>query len=81
MIISEQKNRRKDLLMNAHTRVLMDWRKHAMACGGQYNPIDNNYPGTEIPLTEINEELNTREHIPNKQEAKLIRQNKAKLKK
>lgn len=35
---------------------------------------------TWLSINDIKNELNTREHIPNKQEAKLIRQQKAKAK-
>lgn len=65
-------------LPKLHTRVLMQYRDRCHKLGGSYDPTDNN--GKCIPLADILSELNTREHIPNKQEAKIIRQTKAKQK-
>lgn len=58
------------------TQRLMNWRDKCYACGGQYDPV---YGGTgpSIPLQAILNELDKREHVPNKQEAKAIRQEKA----
>ena len=64
---------RKQHLQETHTRILLEYLSHARKCGGWFSPFDNNVGFT---TTEIKEELSTREHIPNKQEAKLIRQQK-----
>lgn len=62
-------------LTKIHTKVLLDWLNHARKCGGSYSPS-----GTYVDVFSIDElkaELATREHIPNKEEAKKIRQQKA----
>lgn len=58
-----------------HTRQLLDYLKHARACGGWYSPWDGS---TGYTIEELKAELATREHVPNKAEAKRIRQDKAK---
>lgn len=62
-------------LKKTPTRQLLQLLNTARACGGSF--IDC----YEITVKQIKDELSTREHIPNKQEAKLIRQHKAKFKK
>ena len=66
-------------LKNIPTRLLLKWRDRCYACGGGYDPTENN--NNVIPLERIKEELAKREHIPNKKEAKRIRQLKAKARK
>ena len=64
-------------LASLRTRKLLRYRDKALACGGiGYDPTCNH--GDIIPIELIYEELNKREHVPNKKEAKIIRQNKAK---
>ncbi len=65
-------------LKNLSTRLLMKYREKAYACGSGYDPTEN--CGRIIPIEKILAELNTREHIPNKIEARKIRQEKAKVK-
>lgn len=69
------------------TKKLMAWRDKCYKChlGGRtndytlgYDPTNNH--GPEIALCDILIELANREHIPNKQEAKDIRREKAKKK-
>lgn len=61
------------------TRQLLGYRDKALACGGiGYDPTCND--GNIIPIKLIYEELNKREHVPNKKEARIIRRNKAKSK-
>lgn len=67
-----------DYIKAAHTRQLMSWRDHSYACGGHFNPIGNGIGNFEYTTEEILAELNTRDHVPNKKEAKTIRQQKAK---
>ncbi len=66
-------------LKKVHTKTLMKWRARAYRNDGMYNPAEDD--GPSIPLRAMLEELNTRPHVPNKQEAKIIRQQKAKQKK
>ena len=66
-------------LQDISTKVLLNYLEHARACGGDgYNIGDNHEPSMFISIAEIKQELVTREHVPNKQEAKVIRQTKAK---
>lgn len=66
------------LLKTAHTRKLLGWLRRARACGnGSYSPCDQ-APGTFISIEALKAELATREHIPNKAEAKAKRQAAAK---
>lgn len=65
---------RKQYLQETHTRLLLEYLSHSRSkCVGWFSPFDNSVGFT---TTEIKEELSTREHIPNKREAKLIRQQK-----
>ncbi|PHS22208.1 MAG: hypothetical protein COA84_13645 [Robiginitomaculum sp.] len=67
-----------EYLKAAHTRMLLIWRNKSYACGGYYNPLGNHCCDMEFTTEQILTELNTREHVPTKVEAKIIRQNKAK---
>lgn len=80
-------------LKTQHTRVLMQMRVSAYRCGGYnykydramtdeevfYDPFDShtNY----VSLAQIKAELATREHVPNKKEARVLRQQRAKRRK
>jgi hypothetical protein len=66
-------------IKEAHTKILLTWLKKARACGGAYDIFDNN-SGINFTIEELKEELSKREHVPNKTEAKIIRQQKAKQK-
>ncbi len=66
-------------LKELHTRQLMYYLKHSRACGNWYSPCCSE-SSFGFTFDEIKEELNTREHIPNKREARKIRQEKAKRK-
>ncbi len=59
-------------LKKIHTKTLLKWQKKARTCGGSYDPTGNHE--TAITIDDIKAELDTREHIPNKKEAKHIRQ-------
>jgi hypothetical protein len=62
-------------LNSLDTRELLMYLKYARKFGGRYSPwCHDEYYSTD----EIKDELATREHIPNKQEAKKIRQERAK---
>ena len=66
-------------LKGLHTRQLMALRDECFRYG--HNGCWINSANTKwVELEEVNNELNTREHIPNKAEAKTIRQQKAKAK-
>jgi hypothetical protein len=74
-----------DDLTTVPTRQLMAWREGCYRCAGGrttdynhgYDPNgDDNNP---IPLCEILIELANREHVPNKQESKALRQQKARI--
>lgn len=69
----------KAFLKSLHTKQLMQLRKEAYQYGHDVVFVNEQ---RDMPLTveEINEELNTREHVPNKQEAKALRQQAAKEK-
>jgi len=77
-IIAESKRSmaRSDLLKGKHTKVLLKWLASARACGGVFE-----WHGHEIPIEQLKEELAKREHVPNKAEAKILRQALAKKKK
>ena len=71
-----------EYLKSIDTRQLMSWRERAYACGGYYTPFDHKSNSAMIfSIEDIKAELGTREHIPNKQEAKALRQQKAKERK
>lgn len=71
-------------LKTLHTKELLDLLQSARECNGAYNPFyDDGYAleGSKwYTIDEIKSELSTREHIPNKAEAKRIRQEKHKQK-
>ena len=56
----------------APTRQLMEWLRMARACGGWWSPCDS-HSGYGYKFDDIKAELDTREHIPNKKEARAIR--------
>jgi hypothetical protein len=65
-------------LTTIHTRKLLQWLEKARKCGqGGYDPF-NNGNGYCFSIELLKNELSEREHIPNKQEAKKIRQQKTK---
>ena len=64
-------------LRGLHTRELLSMRDYCYKMGGQFSPFDN---GVKFSLGEVKKELETREHVPNKKEARQIRQEKAKRK-
>ncbi len=67
-------------LKNLHTSVLLGYLATARACGcGGVDPTGN--CNEHITIDEIKKELATREHLPNKVEAKKLRQDKAKASK
>lgn len=60
-------------LVDQHTKVLLQWLSRARATGGTFSPNDCD----NFDADDIKKELSTREHVPNRQEAKKIRQEKA----
>lgn len=67
-------------LTKIHTKQLMAWRAKAYKMLGKvYDPY-NKGCGPFLKLEDILKELEKRPHVPNKKEARAIRQNKAKLK-
>lgn len=66
-------------LNSQHTKQLLSLLNKARKCGGSFDPFDGGqvFYSTE----EIKKLLETREHVPNKKEAREIRQSKAKNKK
>ena len=70
-----------EYLRSIETRQLMSWRERAYACGGYYTPFNHHSNSAMLfSIEDLKAELATREHIPNKKEAKVIRQTKAKEK-
>jgi hypothetical protein len=77
-------------LSTRHTRVLMKMRESVYRCGGYnyyeyggfkdeetfYDPLGDGR--NFVSLAQIKAELATREHVPNKKEARKIRQERAK---
>ena len=57
------------------TRQLKQILDSARACGGSYQPYDY---GPAYEFSDIKAEMDTREHIPNKKEAKALRREAAK---
>lgn len=74
-----------EYLQSCHTRQLLQMRNnvHRLEASYRYNLAARLHVTTALSVTgaEIKRELDTREHIPNKAEAKLIRQQQAKEKK
>jgi len=64
-----------EYLQNLSTKELLSLLQSARACGGSYCLSSND--STDFTTDEIKSELLTREHVPNKPEAKAIRQQKA----
>lgn len=66
-------------LTTLYTRQLMKLRDYALAFGHDVDMTFNksNDPECYVSIEQIKAELATREHVPNKQEAKIIRQRKA----
>ena len=71
-------------LDNLSTKKLLGYLESARNCGGSYNPFyDSGYTpkwAKSYSIEEIKSVLAKREHIPNKAEAKRIRQEKHKMK-
>lgn len=68
----------KEELRNTPTRQLLGLLSTARACGGRFDPTE--YGEYFITTGDIKLELSTREHIPNKKEARILRQCRAKYK-
>ena len=60
-----------------HTRQLMALRDECLRYGHNATTIGNSSSDRWVTTDQVNAELNTREHIPNKVEAKEIRRQKA----
>ena len=74
----------RDMLKKIHTKELMSIYNRARKVNGGQLHYNSGYDftcnhGQQFPVRWIKEELDTREHIPNKKERKSIRQQKAKL--
>lgn len=70
-----------EYLKTLHTKQLMNLRHDALAYGGAVDCLRGGLIGqSTATINDINAELNTREHVPNKQEAKALRQKQAKEK-
>ena len=63
-------------VIQLHTKVLLRYLDKARKCGGFYSPGYKGGHGYSMEM--LKAELATREHVPNKVEAKKIRQEKAK---
>lgn len=67
-----------------HTKVLLGWLAAARRCGGSVDPYHDGSGSSTIvaarrvSVDELKTELATREHIPNREEARTIRQARAK---
>jgi hypothetical protein len=70
----EKLNPGRQPLSEMKTRELLALRNHCYSTGGWYSPYDSSGPGYHIE--EVLDELDTREHIPNKLEARNIRRAK-----
>jgi len=70
-------------LKSLHTKQLMHLLNHIRACNGHRYEVNNNpnYGKSWVTIEEVKAELATREHVLNKPESKLVRQNLAKMKK
>jgi len=64
-------------LKGLHTRQLMNLREDCYRFGNEGTYIGNTSSNKWVTVEQVNAELSTREHIPNKKEAKEIRQQKA----
>ena len=65
-----------NVLEKKTTKELIKWKDYCYKFSGEYSPSETGPPYYSIE--EIKLELSKREHIPNKQESKKIRQEKAK---
>lgn len=65
-------------LEGKHTRQLLDLLQCCRRCGGRYDVLDNNSDWF-VSISQVKAELAKREHIPNKLEAKKLRQERAKF--
>ena len=77
--LSYSKPRRRPSLKKMDTRKLKNMLDTGRACGGVYFWLGSD-GGPSWTTDELKAELSTREHIPNKAEAKKIRQEIAKAK-
>lgn len=68
-----------EYLKRCHTRVLMKYRDACCKFNGYYDIVGDN-SGCCVTKEQVKTELATREHIPNKIEAKKLRQERAKRK-
>ncbi|HET8688688.1 MAG TPA: hypothetical protein VFM18_18895 [Methanosarcina sp.] len=68
-----------EYLKTLHTRQLMAIRQKCHKFNGYYDICENNSPCV-VTISQVKAELATREHVPNKHEARKIRQAKAKKK-
>lgn len=65
-----------EIIKTFSTRQLLGFLDSARACGIGYDPTECGC--YFLTIEQLKEELATREHIPNKRESKIIRQNRAK---
>jgi hypothetical protein len=61
-------------LQKQNTKKLLSYLEHARACGFSYSPFDGD---VYFSIEDIKAVLATREHMPNKKEARAIRQKRA----
>ena len=69
-----------EYLKGLHTRQLLAHLQKCRVFHGRYDVLENDYSGWEVTTEQVKAELATREHIPNKIEAKAIRQERARMK-
>lgn len=75
-ILSQKEiHERRKHLQSINVRNLLKYLNYARKFGGKYDPITEDL-SFMIPIGLIKEELQNREHMPNKQEAKEIRRKK-----
>lgn len=68
-----------EYLKRCHPRVLMQYRDKCCKFNGYYDVLGDNSPCV-VSIDLVKAELATREHVPNKLEAKMIRREKARRK-
>ena len=66
-----------EYLKRCHTRVLMKYRDKCYKLNGYYDILENN-SACVVTEDQIRAELATREHVPNKKEAKALRKERIK---
>lgn len=66
-------------IQSLSTRELLSLLAAARRCGGRYYPSGEEGQGECLTVAELKAELATREHVPNKMESKLLRQQAARL--